>query len=50
MILALLAVAAVVFFVLDGFNVGGSRFNPLGFGLACAAIVVLWPVIRTLSA
>jgi len=49
MLLALLAVAAVVFFVLDGLNVASSRFNPLGFGLACAALVVLWPVIRVLS-
>jgi hypothetical protein len=48
-LLALLALAAVVFLVLDGFNVAGRRFNPLGYGLACAAFVVLWPVLHTLG-
>jgi hypothetical protein len=49
MLLALLALAAVVFFVLDGLNVRTARFEPRGFGLACAALVVLWPIIRALA-
>jgi hypothetical protein len=48
-ILALFALAAVVFFVLDGLNVRSARFDPRGFGLACAAFVVLWPAIHALS-
>jgi hypothetical protein len=48
-ILALLALAAVVLFVLHGANVAGRRFNPLGYGLACAAFVVFWAVIHALS-
>lgn len=49
-LLALLAIAAVVLFVLHGANVAGRRFKPLGYGLACAAFVVLWPAIHALSA
>lgn len=48
-LLALLALAGVVFFVLDGLEVRGPRFEPRGFGLACAAFVVLWPAIHALS-
>jgi hypothetical protein len=48
-LLALLAVAAVVLFVLDGLNVRGRRFEPRGFGLACAVLVVLWPAIHAVS-
>lgn len=45
-LLALIALAAVVFFALDGLNVRGPRFEPRGLGLACAALVVLWPAIH----
>lgn len=48
-LLGLLALAAVVLFVLNGLNVAGRRFNPLGFGLACAAFVVLWPAVHALT-
>jgi hypothetical protein len=48
-LLALIALAAVVFFILDGLNVRGPRFNPCGFGLACTVLVVLWPAIHSLS-
>jgi len=48
-LLALIALAAVVFFVLDGLNVRSARFNPCGFGLACAVLVILWPVIHALA-
>lgn len=46
---ALLALAAVVFFVLHGCNVAGRRFNPLGWGLACAALAVFLPAIDRLG-
>ena len=49
-LLALFAIAAIVFFALDGFNVRTKRFEPRGFGLACAVLVVLWPAIHALSA
>lgn len=49
-LLALIAIAAAVFFVLDGLNVRTARFEPRGFGLACAAFVLLWPAIHALSA
>jgi hypothetical protein len=48
-VLALLAIAAVVLFALHGANVKSRRFNPLGYGLACAALVVLWTVIARLD-
>lgn len=48
-ILALFAIAAIIMFALDGLNVRGPRFEPRGFGLACLALVVLWPTIHVLS-
>lgn len=48
-LLGLLALAAVVLFFLEGLNVAARRFNPLGFGLACTVLVVLWPAIHALS-
>ncbi|GAA2346907.1 hypothetical protein [Dactylosporangium salmoneum] len=48
-LLALLALAAVVFFALDGLNVRSARFEPRGFGLACATLVALWPAIHALT-
>lgn len=48
-LLALSAIAAVVLFALAGANVTGRRFNPLGYGLACAAFVVLWPAINAIT-
>ncbi len=49
LLLALIALAAVFLFVLDGLNVRHPRFEPRGFGFACAASVVLWPAIHALS-
>ena len=48
-VLALLAIAAVVLFVLAGANVAGRRFNPAYYGWACAAAVVFWPIINRLK-
>lgn len=48
-LLALLAVAAVALFALDGFNIRSARFEPRGFALACAVLVVLSPVIAHLG-
>jgi hypothetical protein len=49
LILALFAIAAIVFFVLAGLNVGGPRFNPAYFGWACAAVVLLFPALHLLA-
>ncbi len=42
MIKLILAIAAVVFFAMAGFNV--PKFNWIGFGLACATAAILLPV------
>lgn len=46
---ALLALAAVILFVLAGLNFGGRRFNPAYFGWACAAVVVFWPLLTKMG-
>lgn len=49
MLRALVALSAVVLFVLAGLNVAGRRFNPAYFGWACAAVVVFWPLLGALK-
>lgn len=48
--LELVAVAAVVFFVLAGLNIRGRFFAPEWFGAACAVFVLLSPVLSRLIA
>ncbi len=45
----ILGLAAVVFFVLAGLNIGGARFNPGWFGIGCATIAILWPALEALG-
>jgi uncharacterized membrane protein YhdT len=49
LILALFAIAAIVLFVLAGLKVGGPRFDPAWFGVACAAVVLLFPALHLLA-
>lgn len=46
---AVFALLGVIFLVLAGFNVGGSRFNPGWLGLAFVSLAVLWAPIAALG-